>query len=333
MELKELLDKNFTPQQIKIIRAWGDLAGEWNELSGKANYEGHGTKGLAFRFDDKILKVTRDDSEAQACSKLIGKSHPNIYETYAVARTTPIDIGHNQKAAYYLIIEEYLEPATKEMLEVARFVLEKVDQKRHGQRNKLYYEWKENYLDEFKTLLSELIKTIEQRPELLVFKNKFVVTVKRLRIIAEKLGWDARQTNLFEQFFRLSDSGHALHSMDDEILPADPPWRNKEETRYGLRKHAENLLSNVKLQHLHELALSLTYLKERGILFYDVSAGNIRSKDGHIGLIDLGYSTVVGKKELDLVKLSETIKHLQNIPIETLKTQIYSVLNDSLTKY
>jgi len=333
MELKELLDKNFTSRQIKIIRAWGDLAGNWNKLTGKANYEGHGTKGLAFRFDDKILKVTRDDSEAQACTKLIGSSHPNIYETYAVARTTPIDIGHDKKAPYYLIIEEYLEPATKEMLEVAKYVLERVDQKRHGQRNKLYYEWKSDYLQEFKDLLKQLIQTVSANSELLANDNKHTTTVQRLRLIAKNIGWDERQTNLFEQFFRLSDASYALHGTEDDILAADPPWRNKETIRRGLYNHAKSLFSSVKLQHLHELAMALTYLKQRGILFHDVSAGNIRSKGGKIGLIDLGYSTVAGKKDLEVLDLSEAKRILNNISFDDLKTEISIVLNSTITKY
>jgi hypothetical protein len=45
----------------------------WAGLSGEGEYIGSGTMGNAYRFGDKILKLTKDISEAYASHMIMGK--------------------------------------------------------------------------------------------------------------------------------------------------------------------------------------------------------------------------------------------------------------------
>jgi hypothetical protein len=91
-----------------------DKVTKWSGLSGKSKFLGSGTKGSAFRFGDKVLKVTNDESEAVTCSylKSLGNKHPNIYNVYKVGRFK------SYRATIYLIIYEYVENPTGEMEDV-----------------------------------------------------------------------------------------------------------------------------------------------------------------------------------------------------------------------
>jgi len=331
MELKELLDKKFTSRQIKIIREWGDLAGTWKQLTGTANYEGGGSRGLAFRFDDKILKVTNDISEAQACAKLIGISHPNIYETYTVAQTTPIDIGYDKKAPYYLIIEEYWPPSDEQQRAAAQYVLYKVDRRRGIIPNKIYYDWEPGFLNKFKSMLAELVQEATANPILLTPENEFTTMSKMLKFVAMKLRWSSQHANLFTQFFAcIPSAGKALHGLEDTHLSAAPPWRKEDTVERGLITYAKDLLASKEIEYLHQIALSLTFLEQQGIHFYDLTAGNIRSKNGQIGLIDLGYSQIQNTTSLTTLDLTEAKRLLQNNDTDILKQHIAAVLKARL---
>ena len=62
--------------------------------------------GAAYLAGDKVLKITRDISEAKAATRIVDIEHPNIYKVFAVG-----SLPENRWA----IITEYLPPATPEM--------------------------------------------------------------------------------------------------------------------------------------------------------------------------------------------------------------------------
>jgi len=62
---------------------------------------GLGTMGMAFATDDnRVLKVTSDKEEANACANILGKKLKNVYEIY--------DVFQFDKTGYYGILQEKL---------------------------------------------------------------------------------------------------------------------------------------------------------------------------------------------------------------------------------
>ncbi len=63
--------------------------------------------GSAYQFGDKILKLTKDASEAYASTKMIGKEHPNVATIYKVGkREGEVDLP-------YVVVAEFLQPTGK----------------------------------------------------------------------------------------------------------------------------------------------------------------------------------------------------------------------------
>jgi hypothetical protein len=73
-------------------------------LNGIPESLGNGQFGQAFRFNDKVLKITHDDQEASTCAKLIGHNHPNVYHIHGVAETT-----FEENISIFGIVYDYLE--------------------------------------------------------------------------------------------------------------------------------------------------------------------------------------------------------------------------------
>ena len=93
------IENRLSTDEIEGVSRWAGIAGPFNHL-------GTGTMGAAYLTGDKVLKITRDISEAKAAATIIGVDHPNIYKVFAVG-----SLPENKWA----IITEYLPPATPEM--------------------------------------------------------------------------------------------------------------------------------------------------------------------------------------------------------------------------
>ena len=312
--LTEVLDKRFTPEQIEVIKQWGDLEGEWKELGASGTFIGSGTRGHAFKFGDKILKVTNDVSEAQACVKIIGEDHPNIYKVFAVGETTPISVTEKVSIPFYLIVESFLPLPTQDMLDVGQYVLYKVDRRRGINPKKIYYQWKPEYLNLAKSLMEKLLMRAVEDPTFLQIEQKNLHTAGKLQILMEKMKLTPEEAEVLNQFYNVSEnSSNSLNSLEDKTLPADPPFYKEERHLLGLESYVNSLLSGQEIEHLHDLGMTLTWLKEKGIIFYDLTAGNIRSKNSKIAIIDIGYSHIENPEQLPLLKLDERNSQLQKI--------------------
>ena len=93
------IENRLSTDEIEGVSRWAGIAGPFKHL-------GTGTMGAAYLAGDKVLKITRDISEAKAAATIIGAEHPNIYKVSAVG-----SLPENKWA----IITEYLPPATPEM--------------------------------------------------------------------------------------------------------------------------------------------------------------------------------------------------------------------------
>ena len=114
------IGQHLAPTELEAIKAWAGFSGE-------AKHLGTATMGSAYQFGDKVLKITKDSSEANAAATLIGEEHPNVYKIYAVGKLP----GRSQ----WVIISELLMPSDKEM----HFAAKEMYNKRNIKKD--YYNW------------------------------------------------------------------------------------------------------------------------------------------------------------------------------------------------
>jgi len=105
--LNENLSKDLPADELQKTLTWAELSGEGEFLA-------RGTMGPAYRFGDKILKLTKDATEAYASTLLIGKEHPNVATIYKVGK-------REGKADFpYVVVAEFLQPAGQAAFLVAK---------------------------------------------------------------------------------------------------------------------------------------------------------------------------------------------------------------------
>lgn len=72
---------------------------------------GSGKNGRAYRFDDKVLKITKDESEAEVKYKLIGQNMKHlskIYEVYRININSLKGYGYKMDDNIFVIIQEFI---------------------------------------------------------------------------------------------------------------------------------------------------------------------------------------------------------------------------------
>jgi len=105
--LNENLSKDLPADEMQKTLAWAELSGEGEFLA-------RGTMGPAYRFGDKILKLTKDATEAYASTLMIGKEHPNVATIYKVGK-------REGKVEFpYVVVAEFLQPAGQAAFLVAK---------------------------------------------------------------------------------------------------------------------------------------------------------------------------------------------------------------------
>lgn len=282
-ELVEIEDEDhlipISKEELDEIREWGGLFGE-------PNFLGSGTKGSAYRFGDRVLKITSDSNEAKAAMNIAGKSHPNVYDIYGVARRSPEALAKSGKGfdkRPYIVIYEFLDYPTQGMLEPVRHIHDMVKAK--GQRSPFYF-WDESNLAEAQALLRRLVVKSKSDPSVLGEPmSKWGNVLKKAEEVSENMGWTPEETMKFTTFF-----AGGLESLS----PADF-------TPEGLLEYHREQKNNLSHKYLHQLALGLTFLRENGIIFNDLKGSNIMEKDGQIAIIDIGWSVVQGEEQIPLL--------------------------------
>ena len=282
-DLVEIQDSDHTipisPEELEEIKKWGGLSGE-------PNFLGTGTKGSAYRFGDRVLKITSDSSEAKAAVRVAGESHPNVYNIYGVARRSPEDLQKSEKGFEhrpYILVYEFLDYPTQGMLEPTRHLHDLVKAK--GQRSPFYF-WGDPNLDDARMLLKRLVMKSHTHPEVLGEPmSKWGNVVSKAEEISENMGWAPEETKKFMTFF--AGGLDSLHPGD--ISPE------------GLSRYYKDQKNNLSHEYLHQLALGLTFLRENGIIFDDLKGSNIMEKGNQVAIIDIGYSSVEGDEQIPLL--------------------------------
>jgi len=78
---------------------------------------GSGRNGIAYKYDDKVLKITMDESEAEMKYKLINlklKHLPHIYKVYKLSIESLRKYGYNGDDNIFVIIQEYAQPLSQD---------------------------------------------------------------------------------------------------------------------------------------------------------------------------------------------------------------------------
>jgi len=243
-------------------------------LEGAPEFLGSGSQGSAWQFGNRVLKITADTSEAQAAYLIIGKDNPNVYKIYLVAKRDVDDRFDTLKHAPYIIVYELLDYPSPEMIDVAEDLFHKVKQ------NKIYYSWKESYLEEAKNLMWRLLSYVDENPESLEGSKKGDSIVPKLENLAEQLGFDEIEKEILIIFWTFA-RGSYNDTLDNSL---------------NVLEHVRKTLSSPKIEYLQQLALGLTWLDKNKIRFTDIKTSNIMEKDNQIAIIDIGYSSVGDKK-------------------------------------
>ena len=135
--ISENLSRELPTDDMQKILAWAGLSGEGEFIA-------KGTMGPAYRFGDKILKLTKDATEASASTKMIGKEHPNVATIYKVGKR------EGEVEFPYVVVAEFLQPAGQAAFLVAKEMYDAV--KGGYGLGKKFHAWRGNdSLDEMDT--------------------------------------------------------------------------------------------------------------------------------------------------------------------------------------
>ncbi len=256
-------------------------------LYGEPDFLGSGSQGSAWRFGNKVLKITADRSEAAATYLLLGKEHPNVYKVYLTARRDPEDLKVLRHAPY-IIVYELLDYPNNGMKDVTNNLRNRIDDS--PKKSKIFYNWRDHYLDEARHLLLTFLEYIKSNPEAIedIKPGQFLgrSLVPKLLELADLAGFNEEQKNLFKTIWTF-DKGE----YNDSLAGIS-----------NVLEHVREILSNPKTDYLNQLAKGLTWLRDHGITFSDLKTGNIMEKDSQVVIIDIGYSRVADRKYIPTLK-------------------------------
>ena len=252
------------------------LITRWAGLSGDPAFLGAGSKGKAYLFGDRVLKITSDISEAKAAALISGEEHPNVYRIDKVGRTP---------AGKFAIVYEFLDYPNQSMVKAAEIMWGRVSFA--GENKEKYYAWNPRTLSRARQLTENLIRELRERPEVLGKSHEGWGSIRpKIEKVAERMGWSEQDKMDFSEFWLLDYGLSERKSLD---------------TPGNVVLHATEVLKNPIADYYNQLATGLTWLKQHGIQFNDLKTSNIMEKNNQIAVIDIGYSTVEGRPEIPLI--------------------------------
>ena len=278
VEITEEDNKTGLPEdQLEKIKKWAGL-------SGQAEFLGRGSRGSAFKFGDKVVKITNDPNETKGAALIAGQDHPNVYKIDKVGRRSQEDIDNSDLAAAYVIIYDFLDYPTNAMVSATRWLHDQVRIKEKAPR---LYQWKSENLALARKLTKELLNAAGDNPAILGEpRTAWGAPTEKIERIAEELDWTPEETFMFSEFWNIDYGVSNRKSLD---------------TAENVAEYAQNIFKSPVAEHYHELALGLTFLFNSGITFRDLKAPNVMEKDDQAAIIDIGYSTIKGNPEIPVI--------------------------------
>ena len=250
---------------------------KWGGLKGKMEFLGSGSRGVAYKFKNKVLKITEDTQEAEACALITGKNHPNVYTVLKVGRRSSQFQKEKLPNMPWVIIYEFLDYPNKAMVDVTQLMYHKI------RKSDAHYKWDKSYRDKFMKLTKQFIKTIKKDPEILGSPvGKWSSIEQKLKIVSVKLGWNKLESFLFKEYWTLS-----VGMYNDTLNSVEKA-----------ESHSYKLATDIKLKYFHQLALGLTFLKKNGITFTDLVNTNVMEKNDQVAIIDIGKSNIAKRAKI-----------------------------------
>ena len=265
-ELKHVLEN-----ELGRIQAWAGLPG-------KGVFLGKGSYGAAYRFGDKVLKITFDRSEINAASIMKKVTpHPGVYRVYRTGQFKPDKEWF--VSTVYAILYEYLDPPSTEIKELAnrfgssyRLVWNKT------QEIDFFSEWYEGLAEH---LLEMALITLEH--ELPTYNNLY-----------QALDYGSPDLMGFTEL-ELSQFVIAAAAIDDF-----DPYSGFDDLRDEIRETVKQGQRQIEI--VDHLALAMQYIDALGILFTDVHAGNVMMRNGKPVIIDLGASRSTYLGDIEVIE-------------------------------
>jgi serine/threonine protein kinase len=261
------------------------------DLQGEGGFLGQGSRGSAYKFNNKVLKITNDGSEAAACNKIIGKKHPNVYNVYLVRKLPKTIKALN--IIPFIIVYEYLEFPNRIMADVASQLETTlkygVKYFRYLDPAIMFYGWKDEYKNRIIELGEQINNSLtfdfdkKMKPE-----EKFVGLINK-----NNLNWSKEDMNIFWSMFRFFCGYFCFENYESFVDKLD------------------EMIGSDRFDYFCQLASGLTFLKDNGIHFDDLKRSNIMQKDGQLVIIDIGYSKVEGHKDIKVISEAKFGKFLK----------------------
>jgi hypothetical protein len=192
-EISENLRKN----GVDFKKLLKKICKEWN-IEGELKSYRSGSFGVTFLSDDKTLKITKSENEAQMISELINKKNDSITHIIKYFKVSKLKI---KKATYYAILMEQIRPLEmEECSDVLRFYNECLEELLYS------YSTEGGFSIEFEKIKRRILKEISKN-EFHDFKGYVYDFIKILEDY-DKLG----MTNLdiHEGNLGLNDDGHLV---------------------------------------------------------------------------------------------------------------------------
>ena len=173
--------------------------------------------------------------------------------------------------------------------------------------------------DSFFLLLEKLDETLDQR-------------ITRLQQLQARWKTDddhdtlSHSSNgLMADLWRRISQVHHQHQMSQQ----DALETQQQEQRRALRQQHREQVYLEKLNICHEIALALSYLHEKGVIFRDLKPNNIGFLNGQVKLFDFGLSRELPEKNLEEpFRMSGKVGTLRYMAIEVASHQAYNVSAD-----
>ena len=255
---------------------------DWAGLEGSPSFLGSASMGAAFKFGDRVLKLTSDASEARAAALLVGKDHPNVYTVLAVGQRSKESRQKALKRMAYVVVYEFLDWPNNYMISAAEYIHDRIKVR----KVKSFYKWQLDFLDEARQLMSHIAQNINDNPDILGEPtNKWHEIYPKLERISSALELTEHQQTLFKEFWLVT------HGSIGEPM----------NTPAAATKALSDVASGPKSEHFHQLALALTFLSQSGVEFNDLKTSNIMEKNNQAAVIDVGYSSVTKRAEIPII--------------------------------
>jgi hypothetical protein len=258
-----------------------EIANKVAEIKGynKPQYIGSGTLGVAYDIgNDKVLKITKDNSEAAENLMLIGKSLKYIAQPYNVFKVTPKDnpLSGNTLRETYAIVLEKLKTNTLEfqrLFDRINFAFGKIMNIKFGDAIEYYLHGKNTYDDEVDKAKVE--KYFSKNPQ----DAEYFYGILRIAEEADKYGIESKDyynpENLgykkngaigffdvgFGNFFlkpenaekiEVEEDGSSRYSTDNAIGQDDFPTYNQNDTSPSIENDLNaNRVNNEDLEYRH----------------------------------------------------------------------------------